>query len=78
MLNSLYSLEVNGDGNSFSKIGSTTRLIEERIGFVQRDMKVHYSDVVVKKLGLGEHRGNVEFYFKHRYRAFNYWSGLVN
>jgi hypothetical protein len=71
-VNSLYFVEVKADGNSFYKIGITTRLIEERIAEVQRDVRAHYSDVAVNLLGLWEHRGNVELYFKHYYKAFNY------
>ncbi len=72
LANSLYFLEVKADGNTFYKIGVTTRQIEERIAEVQRDVRAHYSDVVVNLLGLWESRGNVELYFKHRYKAFNY------
>jgi hypothetical protein len=71
-VNSLYFVEVKVDGNSFYKIGITTRLIEERIAEVQRDVRAHYSDVAVNLLGLWEQRGNVELYFKHHYKAFNY------
>jgi hypothetical protein len=77
LVNSLYFLEVKADGNIFYKIGVTTRLIEERIAEVQRDVKAHYSDVTVNLLGLWEHRGNVELYFKHRYKAFNYPIGKL-
>jgi hypothetical protein len=61
----------------FHKIGVTTRSIEQRIAEVQRDMKAHYSDVVVNLLGLWERRGNVELYFKHRYQPFNYRIGKL-
>ena len=71
-MNSLYFVEVKVEGNSFYKIGITTRLIEERIAEVQRDVRAHYSDVATNLLGLWEHRGNVELYFKHHYKAFNY------
>ena len=77
LVNSLYFLEVKTDGHSFYKIGITTRLIEERIAEVHRDVKAHYSDVAVNLLGLWEHRGNVELYFKHRYKAFNYRIGKL-
>ncbi|MEG4898115.1 GIY-YIG nuclease family protein [Microcoleus sp. F10-B4] len=77
LVNSLYFLEVKADGNIFYKIGITTRSIEERIAEVQRDVRAHYSDVVVNLLGLWEHRGNVELYFKHRYKAFNYHIGKL-
>jgi hypothetical protein len=77
LVNSLYFLEVKADGNCFYKIGITTRSIEERIAEVQRDVRAHYSDVTVNLLGLWEHRGNVELYFKHRYKAFNYRIGKL-
>jgi len=77
LVNSLYFLKVKADGHSFYKIGVTTRSIEERIAEVQRDVRAHYSDVGVSLLGLWEHRGNVELYFKHRYKAFNYRIGKL-
>jgi hypothetical protein len=77
LVNSLYFLEVKADGNTFYKIGITTRSIEERIAEVQRDVRAHYSDAVVNLLGLWEHRGNVELYFKHRYQPFNYRIGKL-
>jgi hypothetical protein len=77
LINSLYFLEVKADGNIFYKIGVTTRSIEERIAEVQRDVKAHFSDAVVNLLGLWEHRGNVELYFKHRYQPFNYRIGKL-
>jgi len=51
LVNSLYFLEVKADGNCFYKIGVTTRSIEQRIAEVQRDVRAHYSDVVVNLLG---------------------------
>jgi hypothetical protein len=77
LVNSLYFLEVKADGNTFYKIGITTRSIEERIAEVQRDVRAHYSDVAISLLGLWEHRGNVELYFKHRYQPFNYRIGKL-
>src|SRR4028118_173497 len=77
LVNSLYFLEVKANGNCFYKIGITTRSIDERIAEVQRDVRAHYSDVAVSLLGLWEHRGNVELYFKHRYQPFNYRIGKL-
>ena len=77
LVNSLYFLEVKADSQTFYKIGITTRSIEERIAEVQRDVRAHYSDVVVNLLGLWEHRGNVELYFKHRYKGFNHRIGKL-
>ncbi|MEG4058950.1 MULTISPECIES: GIY-YIG nuclease family protein [unclassified Microcoleus] len=77
LINSLYFLEVKADESCFYKIGITTRAIEERIAEVQRDVRAHYSNVVVNLLGLWERRGNVELYFKHRYQPFNYRIGKL-
>jgi len=77
LVNALYFLEVKANGNIFYKIGVTTRSIDERIAEVQRDVRAHYSDVAVSLLGLWEHRGNVELYFKHRYQPFNYRIGKL-
>jgi hypothetical protein len=77
LVNSLYFLEVKADESCFYKIGITTRSIEERIAEVQRDVRAHYSDVAISLLGLWEHRGNVELYFKHRYQPFNYRIGKL-
>ena len=77
LVNSLYFLEVKADGHSFYKIGVTTRHIDQRIAEVQRDVRAHYSDVAVNLLGLWEHRGNVELYFKHRYKGFNHRIGKL-
>ena len=44
---------------------------------MQRDVRAHYSAVAVSLLGLWEHRGNVELYFKHRYQPFNYRIGKL-
>jgi hypothetical protein len=77
LVNALYFLEVKAEGKIFYKIGVTTRPSEERIAEVQRDVRAHYSDVAVSLLGLWEHRGNVELYFKHRYQPFNYRIGKL-
>jgi hypothetical protein len=44
---------------------------------VQRDVRAHYSDVAVNLLGLWESLANVELYFKHRYKTFNYRIGTL-
>jgi len=70
--NTLYFLEIQADGEILYKIGVTQRSIEERAAEVQRELRSYYQTVVVKVLGTWEHRGNVELYFKHRYKEFNY------
>ncbi len=77
LLNYLYFLEIKVDGNLLYKIGITQRAIEERIGEVVYDLKNYYSDIAVNLLGLWQHRGNVELYFKHRYKQFNYPIGTL-
>lgn len=77
LLNTLYYLEVQADGDRLYKIGITQRPITERLIEVQRDLKKHFKTVDIKVLGTWEHRGNVEYYFKHRYRNFNYKIGKL-
>jgi len=75
LTNTLYFLEIVADGQIFHKIGVTCREIEQRVKEVQRDMKSHFKAVTIEVLGTWEHRGNVELYFKHRYKDFNYKIG---
>lgn len=75
--NSLYFLQVKTTRKTFYKIGITTRPIEQRIAEVQQDLRQHFSHPVVNLLGLWEHRGNVELYFKHRYHFYNYRIGKL-
>ncbi len=65
------------DGQIFHKIGVTCREIEQRLKEVQRDMKSHFKAVTIEVLGTWQHRGNVELYFKHRYKDFNYKIGTL-
>lgn len=73
----LYFLEIRADGETLHKIGVTRRLIEERMAEVKRDLQKHYQQTAIQVLGIWEHRGNVELYFKHRYQAFNYPIGTL-
>ncbi len=74
---SLYFLEVGVGRKNLHKIGVTKRPIEERVIEVHRDLKAHYKRVEIKVLETWKHRGNVELYFKHRYRDFNYRIGKL-
>jgi hypothetical protein len=65
----LYFLKIN-DGYLY-KIGVTTRPIEERIKEIAGDLMLHLSTVSVEILGTWPGRGNVELYFKHRYKESN-------
>jgi hypothetical protein len=51
--------------------------MEQRVKEVQRDLNSHFKSVAIEVLGTWEHRGNVELYFKHRYRDFNYKIGTL-
>jgi NADPH-dependent 7-cyano-7-deazaguanine reductase QueF len=68
----LYFLEIKAGRKRLHKIGVTKRPIEERVMEVQRDLAAHYKQVDIQVLGVWKHRGNVELYFKHRYKDFNY------
>ena len=59
------------------KIGVTKRPIEERVMEVHRDLAVHYKRVDIQVNGVWKHRGNVELYFLHRYKDFNYRIGSL-
>ncbi|NET45972.1 GIY-YIG nuclease family protein [Okeania sp. SIO2B3] len=77
LLNSLYFLQIKTAQKTFYKIGITTRPIEQRIAEVQQDLNKHFSHPIVNLLGLWEHRGNVELYFKHKYKDYNYRIGKL-
>jgi len=77
LLNNLYFLEIKVGRKRLHKIGVTKRPIEERVIEVQRDLAAHYKRVDIQVLGVWKHRGNVELYFKHRYKDFNYRIGSL-
>jgi hypothetical protein len=66
----LYFIEVRTDEGVLHKIGVTTRPIEQRLAEIRLDLVTHFGAVEVVPLGTWAHRGNVELYFKHRYRQF--------
>ncbi|MBD0347307.1 MAG: GIY-YIG nuclease family protein, partial [Coleofasciculus sp. Co-bin14] len=72
-----YFLEIRAGRKTLHKIGVTKRPIEERVIEVQRDLATHYKQIEIKVMGTWNHRGNVELYFKHRYKDFNYRIGKL-
>jgi hypothetical protein len=75
--NRLYFLEIKTGRKTLHKIGITKRRIEERVIEVERDLTAHFNQVEISIMGTWEHRGNVELYFKHRYKDFNYRIGTL-
>jgi hypothetical protein len=73
----LYFLQVKAGRKLLHKIGVTRRSIEQRVIEVQRDLAAHYKRVDIQVLDVWKHRGNVELYFKHRYKDFNYRIGSL-
>ncbi len=73
----LYYLEIKAASETLYKIGVTRRAVAERVAEVQRELSAYYPSVSIKVLRTWEHRGNVEKYFKYRYRAFNYKIGSL-
>lgn len=73
----LYYLEIAADGETLYKIGVTQRSIEARVKEVQQNLSSHFRFVSIKVLGTWEHRGNVEKYFKYRYKDFNHPIGKL-
>lgn len=73
----LYFIEVRTEQRTFHKIGVTTRPIEHRIAEIRADLMSHFGSFELVLLGTWVHRGNVELYFKHRYRRFQYPIGAL-
>jgi len=73
----LYFVQIKAGRKILHKIGVTKRSIEERVIEVQRDLAANYKRVDIQVLGVWKHRGNVELYFKHRYKDFNYRIGSL-
>ncbi len=73
----LYFLEIRCDSKTINKIGVTSRSISDRLPEIERDLKQHYSTIAIDVLRTWQHRGNVELYFKHRYKKFNYRIGKL-
>ena len=71
----LYFLQIKTDNKILHKIGVTSRTmsdrangspLRDRLPEIERDLQQHYSTIAIDVLRTWEHRGNVEFYFKHR------------
>lgn len=74
---SLYFIEVRTEQRTFHKIGVTTRPIEQRLAEIRADLASHFGSVELTPLGTWARRGNVELYFKHRYRRFQHPIGAL-
>jgi hypothetical protein len=72
---SLYFLQVEADGQTFYKIGVTSRPMEERLSEIEAELRKHFDSVKLKVRGTWAHRGNLELCFKHRYKLFQYTIG---
>jgi hypothetical protein len=66
----LYFIEVRTGVDMLYKIGVTTRPLEQRLVEIRLDLTPYFGTVELVPLGTWAHRGNVEPYFKHRYRRF--------
>lgn len=68
---SLYFLEIEHAGGKAYKIGMTTRPLEDRIAEIEADLKPIWGHTLrrIEPLRVLSHRGAVELYFMHRYRA---------
>lgn len=73
----LYFLEIQADKETLYKIGVTHRPVRQRLMEIETDLLAYYQTTAIKVLGTWEHRGNVELYFKHRYRNFNHRIGRL-
>ncbi|OUL23997.1 hypothetical protein BV378_20425 [Nostoc sp. RF31YmG] len=77
LCSSLYFLEIETNIGIIYKIGVTQRPIQYRLAEIKLDLVAHYQTVAIQVLGIWEHRGNVEKYFKHRYQDFNHPIGSL-
>lgn len=68
----LYYLDIKADGQRLNKIGVTQRTMAERLVEIERDLQSHFTNLSINVVGTWEHRGNVELYFKHKYKPFNF------
>lgn len=73
----LYFLEVQHSSGILHKIGVSTRNVDERVAEVKRDLSKLLDQVQIAVLGVWAHRGNVELYFKYRYKHFNHPLGAL-
>ena len=73
----LYFLQIKVDSKLLYKIGVTSRTMKDRLREIERDLQQHYSKIKIDILGTWRHRGNIELYFKHRYKEFNYSIGKL-
>ena len=73
----LYFLQIKADGKTLHKIGVTSRKMSDRLPEIERDLKQHYSTCAIDVLGTWQYRGNIELYFKHRYKKSNYPIGKL-
>lgn len=73
----LYFLDIQTNKGILYKIGVTARPVVERVAEVERDLLAHYKTIDIKVLGSWLHRGNIELYFKHRYKHFNHRVGTL-
>lgn len=71
----LYFLQIGTTG--LHKIGVTMRPIEERLREIAADLLPIFGAVQITVIGAWSARGNVEFYFKHRYRNQQHLLGTL-
>ncbi|MEM1395416.1 MAG: GIY-YIG nuclease family protein [Cyanobacteria bacterium P01_H01_bin.150] len=70
--NTLYYLQIDTPGETFYKIGITTRDVTKRVAEIKQDLLKYFESCSIKILLQRPHRGNVEKYFKYKYAPYNY------
>lgn len=74
LLHTLYFLKIEVSApnpQTLYKIGVTARPLEQRLVEISDDVLSYIGEAKITPLRTYTHRGNVELYFKHRYKAFN-------
>jgi hypothetical protein len=77
LLTSLYFLRVEHAAGTLYKIGVTSRPVDQRIAEIERDLIPLLGAVTIEPLGTWANRGNVELYFKHRYKGHQHSVGAL-
>ena len=68
----LHFLQIEADNDLLHKIEITEENIEQSIAVIKLDLERYFDTVSIKSLGCWNHRANIEYYFRHRYQAFNH------
>ena len=70
MKSNLYFLSISTETKTFYKIGVTGRSIKERVKEINKELSIFYTNLSIFVIGIWSNYGNVEHYFKYKYRQY--------